>query len=130
MLIFTLTVFSRSSVIGGGDVIEKFPKLCNLYQRVTVSSILQFIFMLSFPSLHNVNSPKMEIFFRDNCAAGMTIKSNLMTDCQTDMIVVFHCCNINFLFSSKTILNSTIFDDKYSGDSFAEHQGLEGLKAN
>ena len=40
MLIFTLTVFSRSSVIGGGDVIEKFPKLCNLYQRVTISSFL------------------------------------------------------------------------------------------
>ena len=63
------------------------------------------------------------------------------------MIVVFDCCYINFLFSSKTILNSTtfddkysifnikqsiftIFDDKYSGDSFAEHQSLEGLKAN
>merc|ERR1712032_1291549 len=25
----------RSSVIGAGDLIEKFPKMCNLYQRVT-----------------------------------------------------------------------------------------------
>merc|ERR1712062_345100 len=25
----------RSNVIGGGDLIEKFPKMCNLYQRVT-----------------------------------------------------------------------------------------------
>jgi len=25
----------RSNVIGAGDLIEKFPKMCNLYQRVT-----------------------------------------------------------------------------------------------
>jgi len=25
----------RSAVIGGGDVIEKFPKMCNLFQRVS-----------------------------------------------------------------------------------------------
>merc|ERR1712024_229995 len=35
LMIVVLQDNVRSSVIGGGDVIEKFPKLCNLYQRVT-----------------------------------------------------------------------------------------------
>merc|ERR1711936_39947 len=35
LMIVVLQDNVRSSVISGGDVIEKFPKLCNLYQRVT-----------------------------------------------------------------------------------------------
>merc|ERR1711936_538604 len=35
LMIVVLQDNVRSSVIGGGDVIEKFPKLCNLYQRVS-----------------------------------------------------------------------------------------------
>ena len=32
--------FGRSNVIGAGDLIEKFPKMCNLYQRVINQQII------------------------------------------------------------------------------------------